>query len=264
MFKDKVAIVTASGRGMGRAIVEDLAASGARVVICARTIQYGEQTLEEFRRAGYQAVLFQLDVTSHEAIRDLFAFTISTWGRVDIVVHCAAETSYSPIEHLSDGNMHAVFASIIDSSFWITQEAAKVMVPTPDGDGGRLIFISSVAGNRIAIPGMAHYGAAKSALGAMVRTAAVELATRNVTVNSIEPGLILTDRALSVLTPANVAALTRNIPVGRAGTNPDVVNAVRFLAAPASSYITGASILVDGGSTLAQPGTLGDALDAAP
>jgi len=259
MFKDKVAIVTASGRGMGKAIAQDLAASGAKVVVCARTIKYGEETLAEFKAAGGQASLVQLDVTHRQSVKDLVLHTAEKWGRLDIVVHCAADNPFSFIEHMQDEYLDTMFNSILKSSFWLAHDTLSLMKKS--GPGGRMVFISSISGNRINIPGYSHYGAAKAGLSSMVRGAALEFAPYDITVNAIEPGLIRTQKMESHLNEEQIQAISKGVPLRREGTTQDIINAVRFLASPASSYITGTSLVVDGGSSLGGNRQVSDSLN---
>ena len=259
MFQNKVAIVTASGRGMGKAIAHNLAACGAKVVICARTMKYGEETQAELEAAGCASSLIQLDVTDRQAVKRLVEHTEATWGRLDILVHCAADIPFGFIENVADDTLDTTFNSILKSSFWLAHDTLPLLKKAVDG--GRMVFISSVAGNRMVVPGLVHYGAAKAGLSAMVRGAAIEFAPHNITVNAIEPGLIRTQHMESSLNEAQIKAIASGIPMRRAGTTQDIINAVRFLASHESSYITGTSLVVDGGSTLGSFGQVSDRMD---
>lgn len=250
----QVAIVTASGRGMGKAIAKRLAGAGARVVICARTLSYGEQTVKELSAAGHDARLFGLDVTDHQAIVNLMAFTQKEFGRIDIVVHCAADIPFASLSQITDVELDRTFTSIVKSSFWLLQAAAPVM---KSASGGAFVFISSTAGNQYVIPGLVHYGAAKSALNAIVRGAAIELARDGIRVNGIEPGLIASDRMKESMPPEVAQLLAGQLPIPRAGTPEEIAGLVHYLVSADAAYINGANIVMDGGSSLPNPVDIG-------
>lgn len=244
---DKVAIVTGGGRGMGKTIAETLAAEGAKVVIGARTLSYGEQTLAEFREKGYEARLFQADIGRREDCRGLVDFARSECGGLDILVHCAADIPHGSIRELPEEDFQRCIDSILGAAFWLTKDA----IPHLEISGaGRIIYISSVCGSQTAIPGMAHYGAAKGGLDAFARGAALELGAAGITVNTVNPGLITSDRMRERLPTEYAQALSAGFPIARTGTTQEVADLVAFLASPKAAYITGQSIVLDGGSTL--------------
>jgi 3-oxoacyl-[acyl-carrier protein] reductase len=247
LLASKVAVVTGGGRGMGKTIAETLAAEGAKVVIGARTLSYGEQTLDEFRDNGYEARVFQADIGRREDCRGLVDFAVAEFGGVDILVHCAADIPHGSIRDLPEEDFHSCIDSILGAAFWLTKDA----IPHLEKSGaGRIIYISSVCGSKTAIPGMAHYGAAKAGLDAFARGAALELGAAGITVNTINPGLIASDRMRERLPTEYEQALCAGFPIARSGTTQEVADLVVFLASPKAGYITGESIVLDGGSTL--------------
>ncbi|MCX7169857.1 MAG: SDR family oxidoreductase [Proteobacteria bacterium] len=243
----KVAIVTGSGQGIGEFIAKVFARAGARVAVATRAQQNGQATVAAIVAEGGDAILVQTDVGFRDQVEKLVAATVSHYGRLDISIHNAAIYPIHTIETLSDEVLDRTLAVNMKAAFWITQ--ASLPHFRRQG-GGRLIFTSSVTGPRVAMPGTAHYAASKSGLNGFIRTAALEYARENITVNAVEPGYILT-QAMSALGDAEqLKAIAACIPKGRLGTPTEVANAMLFLASDEAAYITGQTIVVDGGSTL--------------
>jgi 3-oxoacyl-[acyl-carrier protein] reductase len=244
---DKVAIVTGAGRGIGRAIAVRLAAEGAKVVVATRTASYGEETVLRIATEGGEATLFALDVKDRAAIAALVDDTVRRHGHVDILVHAAADIPFGTIARLTDRDFDDCFTSIVKSAFWLTKDLAPHLAKS---GAGRIVFISSIAGNSRASLGLAHYGAAKAALNAFARGAAVELGPQGVTVNTVDPGLIASDHMKAVMSEEQATRASARFPVSRPGTPEEVASAVLHLVLPESAYINGAQLVVDGGSTL--------------
>lgn len=244
---NRVAVITGAGRGMGKAIARALAASGARVVLGARTMSHGEQTLAEFQAAGYTVALQQCDVSRQEDCVNLVQFAVSKFGGLDILVHCAADIPHGVIRKLPDEDFERSMHSVLFAGFWLARAAIPQLVQSGQG---RMVFISSVAGSKTTIPGMAHYGAAKAGLDALARGLAAELGAEGVTVNTINPGLISSDRMLANLAPEHQRAVSATIPIARPGTMEEVADLVVYLASSKGAYITGESVVIDGGSSL--------------
>jgi 3-oxoacyl-[acyl-carrier protein] reductase len=243
----KIAIVTGSGQGIGRAIAEIFAAAGARVVVATRSAGNGQETVDAVVQRGGDAMLLQCDVGQRQAVEDMVAAAVERWGRVDIAVHNAGVYPMATIEELADDVLEHTLAVNMKSAVWITQACLPHFRAQ---GGGRLLFTSSVTGPRVAMPGMAHYGMSKSGLNGFVRTAALEYARENITVNAVEPGYILTEAMKTLGGEEELKAMAHCIPKGAMGDPADVANAMLFLASDEASYITGQTIVVDGGSTL--------------
>lgn len=244
---NSVAVITGAGRGMGKAIALALAANGARVVLGARTLSHGEQTLAEFQASGYPAVLQPCDVSRQEDCVRLVERAVTEFGGLDILVHCAADIPHGVIRDLPDEDFERCMHSVVFAGFWL----ARAAIPHLAGSGrGRMVFISSVAGSKTTIPGMAHYGAAKAGLDALARGLAAELGADGVTVNTINPGLIASDRMRANLAPEHQRAVSATIPIARPGTVEEVADLVVYLASARAAYITGESVVIDGGSSL--------------
>lgn len=241
--------VTGAGRGLGRGIAEAFARAGAKVMIGARTMSYAEEALAAIRADGGIAEAFQLDVKQRAGCEGLVAASVAAFGGVDVIVHSAAEIPHGGLGQVSDEAMEAGFASIAKAAWWLLEAGRPYLSQAPGG--GRFIAIGSVNGTFSVVPSMTAYGMAKAALDAFIRHAAGDVVAEKITVNAIIPGLIASARAREVLGDEGLAAYGSSVPVGRAGTPADIARACLFLASPAADYITGTSIKLDGGSTIA-------------
>jgi len=246
-FEGAVAAVTGGGRGIGRAIAEALAREGAKVMIGARTLSYGEDAVASIRAAGGVAEVVENDISTEAGCKALVERTAATFGGLDILVHSAADTPNGGIE-ASDDAIRQGFDSIVMAAFWLTRAARPHL--SRSARGGRLIFITSVAGVETIVPGRIAYGVCKSALESFVRGAALELAGERITVNGIAPGMIASARPLAAMGQAAIDAIGAKSPAGRAGTPEEIAHVALFLASPASAFITGHSVVIDGGATL--------------
>ncbi len=243
----KVAIVTGAGQGIGEGIARLFASSGAKVVIATRSSANGQAVADSITKGGGVAWLSQTDVGRHDEVTRVVAQTVARFGRLDIVVHNAAVYPVVPIAQLSDADLERTLAVNLKAGFWLIQEAVPHFRTQ---GGGRLLFTSSVTGPNVAMPGTAHYAASKCGINGLIRTAALEYARENITVNGIEPGYILTPAMQALGGPEVIAEMAKQIPLGKLGMPSDIANAMLFLASAAAAYITGQTIVVDGGSTL--------------
>jgi NAD(P)-dependent dehydrogenase (short-subunit alcohol dehydrogenase family) len=249
-LEGKRALVTGAGsRGIGRAIAEALGAEGAEVAVH----HYGDgtQALEvaaRLRSSGRKAIALPADLADPTAARALVRRAIDELGALDVVVCCAAVLSRVPFLELTDAEWDRVHAVNLRGYFAVGQEAARHMVAR--GAGGRIVMVSSV--NQATVNrGIAHYAATKGGVMQLARAMALELAPAGITVNLIAPGTIETDLNREFLAePSNRQAKLRLIPMERMGRPQDVAGAAVFLASEAAAYVTGATIVVDGGLTL--------------
>lgn len=254
MLKNQVAIVTGSGLGIGRAIASRLADDGATVIVATRTANDGEATVQQIISSGGTAHLHLCDVGFSEQVKALVAATIEHFGRLDIVVHNAGYFPYCDIENLSDAELERIFAINTKACFWLTQAALPHLKRSPNP---RILITSSVSGNHANAPGLTHYSSAKAGVTGFVRNLALDLAPFGITVNAVEPGFIKTERNSVPEMRAMVDATAAQIPMRRAGEAFDVAHLMGFLASPQAAYITGQSIVVDGGLTLGTVSTIG-------
>lgn len=242
-FSHKTAVVTGSGRGIGRVIAERFAASNANVVVSDLDQEQIERVAGEI---GAGAVGYKADVTNADEISELFAKVKEKFGTVDIVVNNAGVTRDTLIIRMDEKDWDAVLDINLKGSFLVTKTAATIMMKQRHG---RIINISSVIG-LVGNAGQANYSASKAGLIGLTRSAAKELAARGITVNAVAPGFISTEMT-ETMPDAAKDTLLKRVLVRRAGTPGDVASAVLFLASDEASYITGQVLAVDGGLTIA-------------
>jgi 3-oxoacyl-[acyl-carrier protein] reductase len=237
----RVALVTGASRGIGRAIALKLAAQGATVVAAARE-QNAAATVEEITAAGGKAVVASVDVADAAAIDALVAGTLERHGQIDILVNNAGITKDQLLLRMKRADWDAVIATNLTGAFALTQAVLKPMIRQK---GGRIVCISSVVGQS-GNAGQANYAASKAGLIGFAKSVAQEVASRNITVNVVAPGLIETDMTRAITGDAREEWAAR-IPLKRLGTADDIAAAVCFLASPEASYITGQVLAVNGG-----------------
>jgi 3-oxoacyl-[acyl-carrier protein] reductase len=242
MLSDKVAIVTGASRGIGRFIAVALAAQGAKVVASARNAEALESLVAEIRTQGGEAVAVVADVAVETEANNLIEQTVATYGRVDILVNNAGITRDGLLLRMKNDDWDAVLDTNLKGAFLCTRAAAKFMSKQRNG---RIINISSVVGE-MGNAGQVNYSASKAGLLGLTKSVARELARRNVTVNAVTPGFIVSEMTEKMTDKAR-EAMAEQIPLGRLGEAEDVANAVLFLASDQSSYITGQVLGVNGG-----------------
>jgi len=237
----KVAIVTGASRGIGRAIAEQLASAGASVVCVARS-DNAAATAEAIRAAGGEAEAHGVDVTDAAAVEALIASVVEKHGRIDILVNNAGIARDQLMLRMKRADWDEVIATNLTASFTWCQAVLKPMIRQR---AGRIVAISSVVGQS-GNAGQANYAASKAGLIGFCKALAREVASRNVTVNVVAPGLIGTDMTKAITDNAK-SDWASQIPMGRMGTPEEVATAVRFLASDEASYITGQVLAVNGG-----------------
>jgi len=242
---DRIALITGSSRGLGRAIAEGLSAAGARVILHGRDPKRLAAAAAELPNV---AGTLSFDVSDTAATADAFARITADHGRLDILVNNAGVIPRKPLLETTDEDWASVIDSNLSAAFRLSREAARLMVPR---QSGRIIMVSSIMGlvGRPTIPG---YVTAKAGLHGMVRALAVELAPQGITVNAIAPGFMPTDATDALHKDANFNAwIAGRAPMGRWGQPSELAGPAVFLASAASSYITGHILVVDGGLTAA-------------
>jgi 3-oxoacyl-[acyl-carrier protein] reductase len=238
----KAALVTGASRGIGAAIAKRLAADGAKVAITyTKGVDAAASVVHEIERAGGRAIAIQADATDAQAVAAAVEQTVAAFGRLDVLVNNAGtaipkpfvEATLEELDHVIDLNIRGVFIA--------TQAALKHIA-----DGGRIIMIGSCVGERVMTPGLAAYAATKGAVKIFTQGLAREVGSRGITVNNVQPGPIDTD-----LNPASGDWATPQIAataLQRYGHVEEIAAMVAFVAGPEASYITGASLTVDGGT----------------
>jgi len=242
MMKDKVAAITGASRGIGRSIALFLAGEGAKIVASARNSAELEKLVAEIKEKGGEAIAVAGDVAVTADADRLVDAAVAAYGRLDILVNNAGITRDGLLLRMKDEDWDAVLNINLKGAFLCTRAAAKVMSKQRYG---RIINISSVVGE-MGNAGQANYCASKAGLLGLTKSVARELARRNVTVNAVAPGFIVTDmtEALPEKTREELAA---QIPLGRLGDAEDIAHAVLFLASDGAGYVTGQVLGVNGG-----------------
>jgi len=244
-FQGQVAIVTGSGRGIGRAIALGFADAGAAVVLAARTQPEIEEVATAIRDRGGQAIAVPTDLTVMAQLETLVQTTVDTYGRVDILVNNAARSFLRSLLELREDGWDKVFNTNVKAVWLLSRLVAKQMITQ---QGGRIINITTVGAEKAEL-GMAAYGCSKAALKMLTRCMAREWAPFGILVNAVGPTLTRTEFSRPLWSNPQLAEhVSAGIPLGRIAEPEDIVGAVLFLASDAANYITGHSIYVDGGT----------------
>jgi enoyl-[acyl-carrier protein] reductase III len=251
-FENKVSLVTGSSRGIGRALALTLGGQGASVVVnFVRNADLAAETVREVEALGGRALAVQADMEKVDEIDTLFERVAAEFGRLDHFVSNAAASSFKKIADLKAHNLERSFNLNVRAFVLGAQRAVKLMK-----DGGRIAVLSSYGSTR-AYPTYANLGSNKAAIEAWVRYMAVEFAPLRINVNAVNGGLIDTESCAyfyeRVPGMASMESVLAKVPKGRMGTAQEVADAVAFLLAPESEYITGQTIAVDGGLSVIAP-----------
>ena len=245
----KVAVVTGSSRGIGRAIAERMAQHGARVVVSSRKPEACEPVAAAIRAQGNQAMVQPCNIGRKPEVQALVDATLAAWGRIDVLVcNAAINPHFGPLATIEDDAWDRIMATNIRSNLWLANLTAPAMAQRGEG---AIILVSSIAGLRGSAT-LGAYGVSKAADMQLVRNLAVEWGPHGVRANGIAPGLVRTDFARALWEdPALLERRTRDTPLRRIGEPDEIAGAAIFLAAPAGRFMTGQTIVVDGGVTAA-------------
>lgn len=244
-MSSRIAFVTGASRGIGRACALSLASAGHKVVLAARDLQKLEAVKEEIAGSGGTAYVVSLDLSSEESIKAAFAQAVQEAGPITILVNNAGITKDGLAMRMKRADWDAVLQTNLTGSFLCIQAVMPGMLKER---WGRIVNIASVVGES-GNAGQANYVASKAGLIGLTKSLAIELGSRNVTVNAVTPGFIATDMT-AVLTEEVKQKLLASIPLKRLGSAEDVAAAVRFLASDEAGYITGSVLKVNGGMYL--------------
>jgi 3-oxoacyl-[acyl-carrier protein] reductase len=247
----KVAIVTGAGGRIGRAIAQMLADEGYALIVNDLDPLRAEGSAGRLSSDGAMVLAMSGDVSVREDGEALVAMAVGAWDRLDLLVNCAGIFPNVPVVEMTDEEWDRVYGVNLRGPFMLSRAAARAMIALGGSEQRNIVNISSTAGESARI-GAAHYCGSKAALNMLTRVLAIELAPHRIRVNAVAPGLVL-DELLTSPPPEGTnpysAALLAGIPLGRTGTGEDIANVVRFLIAPASEWITGEIVHVNGGST---------------
>jgi len=248
----KVAIVTGAGRGIGKAIALGLADAGADVVAAARTATDIEATAEEIRAKGRKSLAVPTDVRLADQVSNLVEKSMAEFGRIDILVNNAGGSFIAGTMDLSEGGWDAIVRENLKSVFLCSKAAAKVMISQKKGNIVSIASVAGIASYTLCAP----YGAAKAGIVNFTKTLAMDLAPYNIRVNAIAPGFIASGGLLQLLNmkpdtseQEKGGGFLEHIPLGRYGQPEDIVGGIIYLVSDASSYVTGQTLVIDGGLT---------------
>ncbi|MDO8601178.1 MAG: glucose 1-dehydrogenase [bacterium] len=246
-LKDKVAIITGARRGMGRADALTLAKAGARVVVSDISREDCEKVVKEVEKEGGQAIAVQCDISKKFEVDNLVKAAVDKWGKVDILVNNAGICQFKSFLEMTEEEWDKTLDINLKGYFLCAQAAAKEMAKQKSGV---IVNIASIAMGQqgVGMPGIVHYCASKGGIVAMTEALAVELAPFNIRVNAIAPGAIDTPMVQETgMDQKAIEGMLTRVPLRRMGKAEEISTAVLFLASDDSSYMTGATVVVDGG-----------------
>jgi NAD(P)-dependent dehydrogenase (short-subunit alcohol dehydrogenase family) len=247
-LKGRTALITGSSRGIGRAIAERMAEAGANVVISSRKLDVCEEVVQGIRKAGGNATAVACNISNKPELEALVAATRKAYGKIDILVcNAAVNPHHGPSQEIPDSAFEKVLDCNIRSNHWLCQLVIPEMAERGDG---AVIIVSSIGGLK-GSSSLGTYGLSKAADMALARNLAVEWGPRNVRVNCIAPGLVRTDFAKALWeNPKTYEASITRYPLRRIGEPDEIAGTAIFLASKAGSFVTGQTIVVDGGATI--------------
>lgn len=244
MSTEKTALVTGASKGIGREIALSFGREGYNVIIADIDEASLASVADEISAMNVKALAVKCDVSKKADVERMFKKVVAKFGTLEVLVNNAGIYPFVPFMEMTEADWDKVMAVNLKSAFLCSQAAAKLMVT-----GGRIIDVSSIA-SIVAFSGLVHYCASKGGVNAMVRALAVELSPKGITVNAVLPGGIETPGASQGMTSDVKKQTIGMIPLARMGQPADIAGAVTFLASDKASYITGQTIVVDGGWTL--------------
>ncbi len=244
----KVALITGSTRGIGRAIAEEMGKAGAKVVISSRKARACDEVAAELAAQGLETLAVPCHVGEKDQLQNLVDRTLEKWGRIDVLVaNAATNPVYGPLSELTDEAYDKIMNTNVRGTFWLCNMVLPQMAAQ---GGGSVILLSSIAGLR-GSGVIGCYGMSKAAEAALARNLALEWGPKNIRVNAIAPGLVRTDFAKALLEdPERAKRAAERTPLRRVGEPKDIAGVAVFLATEASAYITGQVIVADGGELI--------------
>ena len=245
-MEHKSVIVTGGSKGLGRGIAKVFAREGAKVLVVARQPEAGEQTAKDIVDSGGTASFFRADVSRPGDVETMAKAAVDLHGGIDILCSNAGIFPSVRLEDMTEEEWDTVDSVNLKGTFLAVKACLPELKKT---DAGRILLTSSITGPITGYPGWAHYGATKAGMLGFMRTAAIEFAKYKITINSVMPGNIMTE-GLDDVGEDYLRLMEKSIPLGRLGSPEDVAYAMLFLASEEASYITGQTLIIDGGQTL--------------
>lgn len=245
----KVAIIIGATRGIGKGIAEVYVKEGARLVLTGRqadTLASAIKDLEPYAQTPGQIIGVTADISKAADVDKIITAALDNFGKIDILCQNAGIFPEKRIDEMSETDWDTVNDTNLKGTFLAVKACFPIMKKQ---QYGRMVIISSITGPRTGIPGLAHYSASKGGINGFIKSAAIEFAPYNITINAVEPGNILTE-GLQALGSDYLEKMTQAIPLGRLGSPQEIGHAALFLASDEAAFITGQSLVVDGGQTL--------------
>jgi 3-oxoacyl-[acyl-carrier protein] reductase len=243
-FDDQIAIIIGTAKGIGSAIAHRFVEEGATVVLGDLDVEGGMRLAAAL---GPKAVFHPVDIAKESEVESIADFARERFGRIDVLVQNAGIYPPALIEDLTLDQWNRVIGVNLTGSFLATRACLPVMRARKKG---RIVLMSSITGPRVSNPGVAAYAASKAGINGFIKTAALEFAPHGITINGIEPGNIMTEGLTTGRSPEFIAGMIASIPLGRIGMPADVANAAVFLASDEAAFVTGTTLIVDGGQIL--------------
>jgi 3-oxoacyl-[acyl-carrier protein] reductase len=245
----KVAIVTGAGKGIGRVIAQLFAAEGAKVVLVSLHDETGGRACEEIRSRGGDAIFVRADVSKQLDMQKMIEKTKDAYGTVHILSHNAGIYPLNLLKDMTEEQWDNVLDVNLKGVFLAVRACLPLML---EQNYGKIVITSSITGPRTAFPGNVHYGSSKAGITGFIHNAAIELAKHHITVNAVEPAWTLTEGLREQITEAEMKSIANSIPIGTLADPLDTAYATLFLSTDESRFITGQSLIIDGGLTLVE------------
>ncbi|MEY8304035.1 3-oxoacyl-ACP reductase FabG [Anaerosalibacter bizertensis] len=246
-MEDKVVIVTGGAKGIGRGISNVFAKEGGKVLVVVRSEDTAKKVVEEIESKGGEASYFIGDVSNEEDMNKMAQTCIDRYGKIDVLCHNAGIFPEKRLEDMTVEDWDLVNNINLKGTFLTVKACLPYM---KEEHYGKIVITSSITGNKVGNPGLTHYAASKGGVNGFIKSAAIELAKYNITVNGVEPGNIMTEGMGAQLGDEYIKAQEASIPMGKLGEPEDIAYAALFLASDEAKYITGQTITVDGGQIL--------------
>jgi 3-oxoacyl-[acyl-carrier protein] reductase len=242
----RVALIVGAGTGIGRATALLFAREGAKVVVTMRTEANGRKVVEEIEAMGGEAAFVAGDAGIKTETQRMVAETERLFGRLDILIHNAAHLAQGSVEHLDDAELDRSVDLNFKACFWLVRAALPALKRSPAGR----VIVTTTPAMKTAVSGLVAYQATKVGINGFVRATALDLAPWRITVNEVGPGITITEMSGDHIAPETLEKLARLVPLGRLGRPDDIAKGMLFLASDDASYITGQTLVIDGGGTL--------------